>query len=498
MKSEFKLKSEREVRAALRRGADVVPLVKSLPADTSTPVAAFLALRGKSPGFLLESVEGGERYARYSFLGAEPFETLEVQDGKLKISRGADARTVDGCPFKALGAALSGYRALPEPGLPPFTGGAVGHIAYEMLARLEPTTGLKPPPGEPEARLRIFADVVAFDRLRQRMVLCANVVAAPGEAVGRAYRRAEAALAAMEARLTRPPRPQGRRPGGARLSLRSRLGATRFLAGVRDLKGAIREGEIFQAVLSERFETPFSASAFDAYRRLRALNPSPYLFYIGDEEDALFGASPEMLVRVEGADIETRPIAGTRPRGADEESDRRLERDLLASVKERAEHLMLVDLGRNDVGRVAAPGSVRVPSFMKVERYSHVMHLVSSVRGKLARGKTAWDAFGACFPAGTVTGAPKLRAVELVAGIERSPRGFYAGAVVYRDFQGNLDSAIAIRCVAVRGKGDGRRAILQAGAGVVADSRPAAELAEVRAKARATLEALRAAEEGRA
>jgi anthranilate synthase component 1 len=489
MKDDLRPKTEREVRAAIRRGANVVPLVKSLPADTMTPVGAFLALRDKQPAFLLESVEGGERYARYSFLGARPFETLEVADGRLRVTRGGKTRIEEGDPFRAIGEELTRYRALSEPGLPPFTGGAVGHVGYEMIARIEPTTGLKPPVEEPEARLRVFMDVAAFDRLRQRLVLCANVIAEPGIPIAKAYRRAERALAGMEKRLARPVRPRPARSDGA-LRLKPRLGSRRFMEGVRSLRRAIRDGEIFQAVLSDRFETPLRASAFDVYRRLRALNPSPYLFFIGSEDDALLGASPEMLVRVEGGAIETRPIAGTRPRGKDEEHDRRLERDLLASVKERAEHLMLVDLGRNDVGRVAAPGSVRVPSFMKVERYSHVMHLVSSVRGKLARGKTAWDAFGACFPAGTVTGAPKVRAVQLLSEIERSPRGFYAGAVVYRDFQGNLDSAIAIRSVAIRGKGAKRKAIVQAGAGVVADSRPAAELAEIRAKARAALEAL--------
>lgn len=499
MNEHLKPKSLKEVRAALRRGANVVPLVLSLPADTTTPVAAFLALRGKEPGFLLESVEGGERYARYSFLGAEPFETLTVSGGVLRVRRGASERTVEGCPFEALGRELARFKALPEPGLPPFTGGAVGHLSYETAARLEPTTGLTPPEDEPEARMRIYADAAAFDRLRQRLVLCANVIVEPGVPVEAAYRRAQRALARMRARLERPPAaPKSVLRGPARLALKARLGPKRFLDGVRALKRSILDGDIFQAVLSDRFETPLRASAFDVYRRLRALNPSPYLFYIGSEDDALLGASPEMLVRVQNGEVETRPIAGTRPRGTDEERDKRFERDLLASVKERAEHLMLVDLGRNDVGRVAAAGSVRVPSFMKVERYSHVMHLVSSVRGRLRPGCSAWDAFGACFPAGTVSGAPKVRAIQLLSKIERAPRGFYAGAVVYRDFQGNLDSAIAIRSMAIRGKGAQRRAIVQAGAGIVADSRPEAELAEIRAKARAALEALKAAEEGSA
>ncbi|MFH2202655.1 MAG: chorismate-binding protein [Elusimicrobiota bacterium] len=492
-------KSFAQVAAAVRRGATVVPLLRELPADTLTPVAAFLRLpRPGERSFLLESVEGGERTARYSFLGARPFEELTVRDGIARFRRGSAEGELPGCPFMALGQRLQKYHALPEPGLPPFCGGAVGHMGYEMVRHLEPSCGLRRPGGV-EARLSIFGDVAAFDQVRHRLLLIANVIKPERGPLRTAYRRAQDALDSMEQRITRGPAANGNRRTAARRGLRPRnlLGPRAFCDGVRRLKRSIREGDIFQAVLSERFDVPLRCGPFDVYRRLRTINPSPYMFYIGHDADAILGASPETLVRIENGRVETRPIAGTRPRGADEEEDIRFERQLLTSVKERAEHLMLVDLGRNDVGRIARPGTVTVPTFMQVERYSHVMHIVSSVQGRLRRGATSWEAFAACFPAGTVSGAPKIRAMQLLGEIEPEPRGLYAGAVVYHDFHGNLDSAIAIRSLSARGRGAARRARVQAGAGIVADSRPAAELREVRAKAGAMLEAIRQAEENR-
>ncbi|MCP4617399.1 MAG: anthranilate synthase component I, partial [Bradyrhizobium sp.] len=390
---------------------------------------------------------------------------------------------------------LQRYRALPEPGLPPFCGGAVGHVGYEMVRHLEPSCGLPAPDGV-ETRLSVFGDVAAFDQVRHRLLLIANVLKPERGSLRTAYRRAQDALDFMELRITRAAAAGGKRRKAPRRASRplSLLGPRAFQAGVRQLKSRIRAGDIFQAVLSERFDVPLRCGPFDVYRRLRTINPSPYMFYIGHDTDAVLGASPETLVRIENGRVETRPIAGTRPRGADAEEDLRFERQLLASVKERAEHLMLVDLGRNDVGRIARPGSVIVPSFMQVERYSHVMHIVSSVQGRLRRGATSWEAFAACFPAGTVSGAPKIRAMQLLGEIEPEPRGLYAGAVVYHDFHGNLDSAIAIRSLSAQGSGASRRARVQAGAGIVADSRPAAELREVRAKAGAMLEAIRQAE----
>ncbi len=486
----------KDVRSALRRGATAVPLVREIPADTLTPVAAFLRLAGpKERAFLLESVEGGEQTARYSFLGVRPFETLTVEGGAARYRNGSAEGSLPGCPFRALGDRLRRYRSLPEPGLPPFCGGAVGHVGYEMIRHLEPSCGLTPPEG-PEAKLMLFGDVAAFDQVRHRLLLISNVLYTGEGSLQRAYRRAQDTLDEMEARIKRPEKIKTTKPHRKRKINKpiATMGRAAFLSNVRKLKSHIRAGDIFQAVLSDRFDIPLKARAFDVYRSLRTINPSPYMFFIGSEDDAVLGASPEMLVRVANGRVETRPIAGTRPRGANAAQDRTLERQLLASAKERAEHLMLVDLGRNDVGRIARPGSVEVPSFMQVERYSHVMHIVSSVQGKLRRGASPWDAFAACFPAGTVSGAPKIRAIQLLAGIEPEPRGLYAGAVVYHDFHGNLDSAIAIRSVSVSGRGASRTASVQAGAGIVADSRPEAELREIRAKAGAMLEAIRQAE----
>ncbi|MBI5884388.1 MAG: chorismate-binding protein [Elusimicrobia bacterium] len=504
-------KSLKDVRAALAGGHTVVPLVRELAADTLTPVAAFLRLaRGEDRSFLLESVEGGERVARYSFLGARPAETLAVREGRALLRKPDGSESpLPGEPLEALGRRLARWRAPREPGLPRFCGGAVGWVGYELAGRLEPTARLRAAEGD-EARLMVFQRAVAFDHARRRILLIANV-APDGQRTDLAFREASDALDELEERLGRPepppaggerhappgtavlcrqPPPVRQGPGRGRGGRpRTMLGDAAFLAGVARLKRHIRAGDIFQAVLSERFETPLRSHPFSVYRALRSLNPSPYMFYVSSGDETVLGASPEMLVRVEDGTVETRPIAGTRPRGRDEREDARLEASLRASVKERAEHLMLVDLGRNDVGRVARPGSVRVGSFMEVERYSHVMHLVSSVTGRLKAGLTPWDAFGACFPAGTVTGAPKIRAMQLVAGLEPRPRGAYAGAVVYCDFQGNLDSCIAIRSLFVKGG----LARAQAGAGVVADSSPRRELAEVKSKAAAVLEAVRLA-----
>ena len=487
-------KTLKAVASEFRRGFNAVPLVREITEDTYTPVEAFLRLApGPSPSFLLESVDGGERMARYSFLGARPFETLAVRAGRLCV----DDRPQSGEPFDALGRRLMRFRAPREPGLPRFCGGAVGFVGYEMFRHLEPKAGLPAPEGD-EARFMVFSNVVVFDRVKHRMLLVANVMDGPG-ALSTRYRAAERELDDMQARLGRPRRRAERRLPPLKNAARpsAALGSEAFCRGVESLKKHIRAGDIFQAVLSDRFELPLRASPFSIYRALRAINPSPYMFYMDFGSEVALGASPEMLVRVEERTLETRPIAGTRPRGQDDEEDERLKRNLLASVKERAEHLMLVDLGRNDLGRVAAPGSVRVPSFMQVERYSHVMHLVSSVRGKLARHVDPWKAFGSCFPAGTVSGAPKIRAMQLLARIEPRPRGLYAGAAVYCDFGGNLDSAIAIRSLSVRRDGSRATAVVQAGAGIVADSRPKREYEEVRNKAKAMFEAIRRAEAGR-
>lgn len=455
------------------------PIIRELPGDLLTPVGAYLRLRkAGEPSFLLESGASAGGAARWSFLGAGPAEEVFVRGGRAAVRSGNKERVLPGAPFAALKAYAAALRAAPVPGLPPFAGGLVGWLGYEMVRHLEPTAGLKDPGGE-EARLWLFRDVAAYDHVRGRVVLVTNGGGKP-------------ALDAMARRLAAPliKEEAGRGAGAAARPLMSREA---FEAGVRSLKGRIRAGDIFQAVLSAPFEAATRKSPSAVYRALRRLNPSPYLFLLEGPDAAWLGASPETLVRCHEGALETRPIAGTRPRGAGPEEDAARERELVASVKEGAEHLMLVDLGRNDIGRVAKPGSVRVPVYRSVERYSHVMHLVSTVTGRLAAGQSAWDALASCFPAGTVSGAPKIKAMSLLSGLEKDARGFYAGAVVYSDYHGNLDSAIAIRSLAMKRNASGWTVRAQAGAGVVFDSRPAAEWREVRAKAAAALRALEAA-----
>ena len=506
------------MRQLLRGGnVNVVPLVREIPTDTLTPVSAFLRLNAAdSPAFLLESVDGGEQVARYSFIGTQPFATLIVRNGHALEASGKQERKLDGPPLTAIAQRMAGYRPATVQGMPRFTGGAVGYVGYDCIRYVEPTVPL-PAPDTDDLRLLVVRDLVAFDHVRQRMLLIANVMLDDGNSQTAAHRKATDALDRMEAQLQQPaaaerlahPAAQCNGAPIPELAVRSGMTAAEFQAGVKRLKHHIREGDIFQAVLSNRFEVDLPGSAdtpFRLYRTLRSINPSPYMFFIdtGFESGSpvAIGASPEMLVRVENGQVETRPIAGTRPRGKTDDEDRRHEQNLMASVKERAEHVMLVDLGRNDVGRVAAPGSVNVPQFMTVERYSHVMHIVSSVQGRLARGQSVWDAFAACFPAGTVSGAPKIRAMQLLAGLEPLPRGLYSGAVVYQGFSGNLDSAITIRSMTALKSGSGKQAKTvvryQAGAGIVADSRPQAEWDEVLHKSGAMRAALQIAAAGSA
>jgi anthranilate synthase component 1 len=395
-------------------------------------------------------------------------------------------------PLGRLRETLARYRPVEAPGVPPFAGGLVGRFDYEAVRWFEPV-GTRDD-AAPRARFDLYETVVALDHLRRRALVVVNVDPARSSLdreVRQARDRAEAIAATLLAPRIPPAIPVEPAAAG---EIRSLTRRDDFLAGVERLKEHIRAGDIFQAVLSQRFERELSASPFSVYRALRRINPSPYLFFLKEGERALAGSSPEMLVRCAGGRIETHPIAGTRPRGADPGRDEALEAELRADPKENAEHLMLVDLGRNDLGRVALPGSVRVERYAAVERYSHVMHLVSRVEAKLAPGRDALDALVAAFPAGTVSGAPKVRAMQLLDALEPAPRGAYAGAVAYLDFHGNLDSCIAIRTlVAERGT-----ASVQAGAGIVADSVPEREHEETVSKARALFHAAELAEEGTA
>ena len=483
--------------AALAQQGSFVPVCKEILADLLTPVSAFLKIAEHSDyAFLFESVEGGEHVGRYSFLGKDPFLILRASGDGTVVER-AGTTTITTEPFLAtLRHTLNEYRAPIVPGLPRFTGGAVGFLGYDAVSWFEPVVAQRAEAdgelGEAaKAAFMLFDTVLAFDHVQHRILLIANATVTPGEDLHALYQFACTKIEFLERELERSlSREEAHRDRAIRIA--SNMPRDQFEAGVRRAKEHILAGDIYQVVLSQRFETELDADPFAVYRALRHVNPSPYMFFIRMGRHALVGASPEMLVRVEGRRVETHPIAGTRPRGTSEDEDQRLAEELKASEKERAEHVKLVDLGRTDIGRVSEPGSVRVPQFMALERFSHVMHLVSVVEGRLAEGCDRLDALASCFPAGTVSGAPKIRAMEIIASIEPTRRGVYAGAVGYLDFAGNLDFCIAIRTIVMHG----RRALLQAGAGIVADSDPAAEYDETCSKAQALVRALEIAQRG--
>ncbi len=489
----------REQFLALAVKHTLVPLFLTLNADLETPVTAFLRLAAdEEECFLLESVEGGEKIGRYTFIGVRPFRKIIARGNTLRISEKGSTETREGDVFKALQSALAGHTPAQLPGLPPFTAGAVGFFSYDAVRGIErlPATAADEL-GMPDACLLFFNEVLAFDHLRKEMVLIvtADVRAkAPAEA----YAAAQARLEQFAGRLARPLPESARRPPapvGGTLEVVSRTSEADFLASVARAKEYIAAGDIFQVVLSQRFDVEPRVDPFSIYRSLRIVNPSPYMYFLrlGIESAAdthIVGSSPEMLVRVTGDRLEYRPIAGTRPRSSDEEEDRRIADELLADEKERAEHVMLVDLGRNDVGRVSEYGSVRVRDLMRIERYSHVMHIVSAIEGRLRAGLDAVDAFRACFPAGTLSGAPKVRAMEIIEELEPARRGIYGGSILYADYSGNFDSCIAIRTLLLRGERGHEKGYVQAGAGIVADSVAEREHEECGNKARAVLRAI--------
>jgi anthranilate synthase component 1 len=481
----------------LARRGTFVPVCKEIVADLLTPVSAFLKIAEHADyAFLLESVEGGEHVGRYSFLGKDPFLVLRARNGKTIVDR-AGVRTESSEPFmKTLQGLLAEYQAPFVAELPRFTGGGVGYLAYDTAAWFEPVT-LQRLEGNASSELRdeagfmMFDTVLAFDHVQHRILIIANARVTPDDDLEALYQFACARIEFLERELSRElSLPTS--VAGPPLEVRSNVTRDRFLEMVRTAKEYIAAGDIYQVVLSQRFEVDVTADPFTVYRALRHVNPSPYMYFIRMGGAAIVGSSPEMLVRVEGRRAQTHPIAGTRPRGRNEEEDVRLGEELKKNEKERAEHVMLVDLGRNDIGRVAEYGTVRVPQFMGLERYSHVMHLVSIVEGRLAEDRDRLDALVACFPAGTVSGAPKVRAMEIIAELEPERRGIYAGAVGYVDFAGNLDFCITIRTVVMANQ----KAYVQAGAGIVADSNPAAEYEETRDKARALVRALELAQQG--
>ena len=456
---------------ALGAAHELVPVHRELLADMLTPVLAHsLLCPGDEPGFLLESVLGGEHLARYSFIGYRP-RSLDLGQGD---------------PLPAL-AKVAAESVAHVPGLPRFLGGAVGYLGYETSRQFErlPASDGAPPP-LPESAFLLTENLAVFDHVRQRLLLI--TLHRPGR---ESYEAATARLDEMEERLQARPEPPPRPPQVNGAGWRSNVTRGQYESMVDAAREHILAGDAFQVVLSQRFSKPLAARPFDVYRQLRGINPSPYMYYLSlGGGRHIVGTSPELLVRVEGDRVETRPLAGTRRRGTDGEQDEALERELKADEKERAEHVMLVDLGRNDVGRVAAPGSVRVERLMDVERYSHVMHLSSLVSGQLAPGRSSLEALRAAFPAGTVSGAPKIRAMEIIAALEPEQRGCYAGALGYVGFGGNLDLAITLRTIVIAGG----IAYVQAGAGVVADSDPAREFEETLEKAGAMFAAIERAE----
>ncbi|MBI2829394.1 MAG: anthranilate synthase component I [Acidobacteria bacterium] len=480
-----------QFRDLAQRGT-FVPVYKEIVADLLTPVSAFLKIAEHSDyAFLLESVEGGEQVGRYSFLGKDPFLILRSRGGKTIVDRAGQTSESDRPFVSALRELMTGFHSPFVPGLPRFTGGAVGYLGYDAAAWFEPVTLQPATEVEDEAGFMLFDTVLAFDHVRHRILIIANARITGDEDLESLYQFARAKIEFVERELERTlsrAAPAQRQP----LDIVSNVTRDEFERGVRTAKEYIGAGDIYQVVLSQRFETRFDADPFTAYRALRHVNPSPYMYFLRMGGRAIVGSSPEMLVRVEGRSMQTHPIAGTRPRGRTEEEDLRLAEELKRSEKERAEHVMLVDLGRNDLGRVAAYGTVKVPTYMTLERYSPVMHLVSIVEGRLSDEHDRLDALVACFPAGTVSGAPKVRAMEIIAELENRRRGVYAGAVGYLDFAGNLDFCITIRTVVI----EHRRAYVQAGAGIVADSNPTAEYEETRDKARAMIQALELAQQG--
>jgi len=471
-----------------------VPVCKEIVADLLTPVSAFLKIAEHADyAFLLESVEGGEHVGRYSFLGKDPFLILSSRQGRTIIETGGSTTESDRPFVETLRHLMADYRSPFVPDLPRFTGGAVGYFGYGASTWFEPVLGNlgSAADGADEAGFMLFDTVLAFDHVQHRILIISNARITPDDDLQSLYQFACAKIQFLERELERS-LSHAHPASGPALTVRSNYTQEGFEAHVRKAKGHIAAGDIYQVVLSQRFEADVAADPFTVYRALRHVNPSPYMYFIRMGGVSVAGSSPEMLVRVEGSRVETHPIAGTRPRGKNNEEDLRLAEELKRNEKEKAEHVMLVDLGRNDVGRVSKYGSVRVPQFMGLERFSHVMHLTSIVEGQLADDRDRLDALVSCFPAGTVSGAPKVRAMQIIQDLEPDARGLYAGAVGYVDFAGNLDFCIAIRTV-IMSKG---KAYVQAGAGIVIDSNPAAEYEETRAKARALLKALDLAQQG--
>jgi anthranilate synthase component 1 len=466
---------------------NLVPVYTEVLADMETPISVFKKVCREDRCYLLESVEGGENLARYSFIGCQPFLEYSCKDGRGEIRDDAGSREVAGPPLAVLEEIMSRFKAPKLEQLPRFYGGAVGYFGYDLIRYVEELPRIAVDDlGLPDCHFILTRVVLIFDHVKHKVKIVVN--SCPGDSPETGYDEAVTLIKSLVKRLqehTFVPAvtaPQNMPPA----TFTSNISKRDYIAKVEAAKEYIKAGDIFQVVLSQRLQTPLPGEPLDIYRNLRALNPAPYLYYLNFKDTVIIGSSPEMLIRVEDGLVQTCPIAGTRPRGRNRQEDRELEADLLRDEKEKAEHLMLVDLGRNDLGRVCDYGSVEVKDFMDIERYSHVMHIVSTVQGRLAPGSTGFDALKACFPAGTLSGAPKIRAMEIIEELEPTRRGVYGGTIGYFGFTGNLDTCITIRTILVH-KG---MTYVQAGAGIVADSNPEREYEETINKAGALMETL--------
>jgi len=478
----------------LAKQGNLIPVYDVFSADLLTPVSAYLRIaQGARYSFLLESVEGGEKIGRYTFAGAHPEEVFRYANGACVLETHDRVIWEEKDPVSFLRERVERFKPVRLPGLPPLIAGAIGYFSYDMVRMIERLPKqLRDEIGLFDAVLMFYHGLIAFDHVQHRLWIVRNVFVEGKKSLREQYDAAVAEIQHTRKLLEQPAAAEERKPkAAAKESATPRVSSnfkkSAYLAAIGRAKEYIRAGDIFQVVISQRFSAKSKAEPFQIYRELRAVNPSPYLFFLQLNDVAVVGSSPEMLVKVQGRDVFYRPIAGTRWRGKDEAEDSRLEREMLADEKERAEHIMLVDLGRNDLGRVCEYGSVRVERLMTVERYSHVMHLVSSLRGTLRPDVDCFDALMACFPAGTVSGAPKVRAMEIIEELEKTRRGIYAGGILYLDFAGNLDSCIALRTMVIKNG----VAYIQAGGGIVADSTPLGEYNESVNKSKALLRALK-------
>ncbi len=479
----------------MARGYNVIPLYREILADMETPVSAFMKIDTGGDAFLLESVEHGEKWGRYSFLGVNPRMILRSKGDEVEILGPGNERRSERDPLKVLKDICGHFRAASVEGVPGFFGGAIGYIGYDVVRHIERLPSKADDDLGLDDIYLIFTDtLLVFDNVEHKIMVIANAFIEDGADIEALYEGAAARIEALVETLRtgsvagglESATGDGIAAGKGRAAITSNFERDSYLRAVERIKEYIKSGDVIQTVLSQRFSTPLSASPFDIYRALRVVNPSPYMFFLRLGDLHIVGSSPEILVRVENGDVNVKPIAGTRKRGRDEAEDLALETELLSDPKELAEHIMLVDLGRNDIGRVSEPGTVKVSELMNVERYSHVMHIVTDVHGSMADGLGALDAFSACFPAGTLTGAPKIRAMEIIDELEPCRRGVYGGSVGYLGYSGNLDMCIAIRTMIIKDD----VVYIQAGAGIVADSRADKEFEETENKARGLVKAV--------